>query len=138
MGANLMAKSSLMDHFTIPGERLLSLANEYIAKLNEMVNSVAIFLRDLEHNDHPMYQGARQRRDAEFYKLACVVEMGERILPVTMDLAQAMSQQIEHGSIDGIDKLGIRLKLAELEASIRALERMLADKRVRLHYKSST
>jgi hypothetical protein len=55
-----------------------------------------------------------------------------------MDLAQAMSQQIEHGSIEGIARLSIRLKLAELEASIRALEHMLADPWVQQYLKSGT
>jgi hypothetical protein len=130
-----MAKTSILEQYTIPGERLLSLANESISKLNEMVNSLALFLRDLEH---PRYPGPTEKRDAEFYKVGCVVEMGETLLPVTMDLAQAMSQQIEHGSIESVARLGLRLKLAELEASIRALERMSADKRVQQSYKSGT
>jgi hypothetical protein len=130
MGANLMAKTSMLEQYTIPGERLLSLANEYTAKLNEMVNSVAIFLREL---DSEKLHGLREKRDTEYYKLGCVVEMGQRLLPVTMDLAQAMSQQIEHASIEDVAKLGLRLKLAELEASIQGLDRMLGDKRVQYH-----
>jgi hypothetical protein len=61
--------------------------------------------------------------------------MAERLLPVTMELAQAISQQIEHGSNESVARLAIRLKLAELEGSIRAMELLLADQRVRNHYK---
>ncbi len=133
-----MAKTSMLEQYTLPSEHLLSLADEYTAKLNEMVNSVAIFLRDLEHLKFRDPQVPRERPDTEYYKLGCVVEMGQRLLPVTMDLAQAMSQQIEHASIEDVAKLGLRLKLAELEAAIRAVERMLADKRVQQYYKSGT
>jgi hypothetical protein len=131
-----MAKTSMLDRITTSTGSLVSLADEYIAKLNEMVNSVAIFLRDLEHADFTL-QGPRQRREPDFYKLKCVVEMAEKILPVTMDLAQAISQQIEHGSNENVARLTIRLKLAELEGSIRAMELLLADQRVQNHYKKS-
>ncbi len=108
-------------------QRLMTLAKEYTEKLQNFTDAMVDTSREIEkqietHVSWPNY-----------YKLYNVFESCQNLLPITRDLAQAISQHIEHGSLELFAKLEIRLILAELETAIRTAERLLFSSKIQ-HY----
>jgi hypothetical protein len=105
-------------------ELLISLGKEYTDKLQKIVESIAGYLAEIAK----MEKNHDDWGDAHKLYFAC--EKAQKLLPVTRDLAQAISQYVEHGPIEIFVKLEIRLILAELETAIQTLERLLFSNKV--------
>jgi hypothetical protein len=91
-------------------ERVVLLAKEYTNKLQAMVESLIKYYNE----------GNRTSFSITFHNAKCVI-------PVARELAQAISQQSEHGTLEPFSRLEARLRLAELEASIETADQLMID-----------
>ncbi len=105
----------------VEASRVVQLAIEYGGKLHNLNKSL------IQSVTTPPGAGSTQ--------FHAVYQEVKRLAPVCHDLAQALSQLIEHGNLELFDKLECRLRLAELESSINTSEQLLADHKTNYRWK---
>ena len=103
------------DEFTL---KVIPLLIDYTQKLNRIVDQT------MEHlavfRSHP--KDAGQRAEAER-----TISLLKTLLSPCHDLAQMVSQRIEHGKLGEVERIELRLRLAELEALVNLIPRLMSE-----------
>ncbi len=115
-----MAKAFLSKQLENVDDRFVSLAKEYTEKLRGLIDILANYYQQMK-----LEETNRRTGTIDGVKLGYTVDMTRSVLPIAFDLARAMSQHIEHVEVDPLSKMEIRLRLAELEASTKAADRLM-------------
>jgi hypothetical protein len=55
-----------------------------------------------------------------------LTQLYQRLRPPATELAREVSQKIEHGNLDELDRVELMLRLAEFEASLLSVQRVFA------------
>jgi hypothetical protein len=97
-------------------ERVIPLLKEYHEKLAIMRTEAGRIKEDRRRGDVKGIMDSYELRD-RFSSLK----------PAAVSLARHVSQRLEHGDLDEMDKLELTLRLAEFEHALLAAEKAVAD-----------
>ncbi len=99
-------------------QSLIPLMKEYTEKLNEVCKAI-----------HDLWANARNEEKEELRLLRAeysgLREMVHGVKAPAQALASHVSQLVEHGDLDGILRLELRLRLAEFEGALRSVDLVL-------------
>ena len=101
--------------------RVIPLLREYLAKFHSVADQ-AQRIREIT---------AKARLDPEKKRILhlkhdLLQQLFVRINPPATELAREVSQKIEHGRLDELDRVELTLRLAEFEAALLSLKRLFA------------
>jgi hypothetical protein len=96
--------------------KLPDLMTEYIGRLDALK-------KDGENVNQTIEKGTMTRVDAEKYELLKL--HFQHLSPAAEDLVRYASQMIEHGKMDDVTRLELRLRLVDLEHALVAARKVL-------------
>lgn len=112
-----MSKSTSSDLSKPFVAAVVPLLKEYLDKLRSIAEQ-AQQLRDLVATER---LGAEKKRLVQL-KYDLLTQLAQRLRPPATHLAQQVSQRIEHGNLDEVDRVELRLRLAEFEHALLSVQ----------------
>ena len=101
--------------------RVTPLLKEYLEKFRSIAEEAK---RSREEITKVEFNAEQKRLVRLNYE--ALTQLYQRIRPPATELAREVSQRIEHGRLDELDRVELMLRLAEFEASLLSLQRVFA------------
>ena len=101
--------------------RAIPLLREYLEKFRSIAEAVQK-IREVSATERPDKEKKRLLR----LNYDILTQLYQRISPPATQLAREVSQKIEYGNLDELDRVELMLRLAEFEASLLSLQRVFA------------
>lgn len=115
---NEASPSDLSQQFTA---RVIPLLKEYLEKFRSISDEAQRIREGAAEQGIDVEKKRLMRLNHEFLQ-----QLFSRIRPAATQLAREVSQKIEHGNLDELDRVELMLRLAEFEAILLSLQRVFA------------
>lgn len=99
--------------------RTIALLKEYREKFESVSNQ--LFAIQEAGTDEKLDS---DKRHILRFKHSSLAQLNNSIRPAATQLAREVSQRIEHGDLDELDRVELRLRLAEFEHSLQSLQQV--------------
>jgi hypothetical protein len=110
----------------------LDLSKQYAARVIPLLKEYLEKFRSISEEAQKIRESAAEKSiDKEKKRILrlnhdLLQQLFTRINPPATQLAREVSQKIEHGNLDELDRVELMLRLAEFEASLLSLKRVFA------------